>query len=143
MGLPGSGKTTLARSLTDKLQAAGRSVVWLNADQTRTEYNDWDFSAAGRIRQAERLQQLAEQANNADFVVCDFVAALQKQRDIFNADTVYWLNTIDAGRYEDTNAAFEPPNFDYRGMVISTIDHAYWSSYICSQLTSYENLTAE
>lgn len=136
MGLPGSGKTTLAKLLVAKLQSAGHSVAWLNADYIRTEYNDWDFSTAGRIRQATRLHQLAEQLHNVDFVVCDFIAALQEQRNIFNADQVYWLNTIDASRYEDTNAAFEPPSFNCHGMVISTIDSEYWSTYICNQLTS-------
>ena len=41
MGLPGSGKTTLAKELVPLLNAK-----WLNADKVRTEYNDWDFSAA-------------------------------------------------------------------------------------------------
>ena len=38
MGLPGSGKTTLAKILSNKLKAD-----WFNADQIRTENNDYDF----------------------------------------------------------------------------------------------------
>ena len=52
MGLPGSGKTTLASELVNLLNAK-----WLNADKIRTELNDWDFSEEARLRQAKRLQQ--------------------------------------------------------------------------------------
>ena len=38
MGLPDSGKTTLAREFVHLLKAK-----WLNADEIRKEYNDWDF----------------------------------------------------------------------------------------------------
>ena len=39
MGLPGAGKTTLADALAKKIKAKR-----LNADEVRTEANDWDFS---------------------------------------------------------------------------------------------------
>ena len=57
MGLPGSGKTTLARLLAPMLNA-----VLLNADEVRKEADDWDFSAEGRIRQANRMKTLAQEA---------------------------------------------------------------------------------
>ena len=44
MGLPGSGKTTLAKLLAEKLNA-----VWLNADVIRKKNNDWDFSKKEEI----------------------------------------------------------------------------------------------
>ena len=44
MGLPGSGKTTLAKLLVPALNA-----VWLNADKVREEANDWDFTEKGRM----------------------------------------------------------------------------------------------
>ena len=50
MGLPGSGKTTLANELAPMLNAKR-----LNADEVRKEANDWDFSEEGRKRQAKRL----------------------------------------------------------------------------------------
>ena len=34
MGLPGSGKTTLARELRAQLEAAGKQVGWLNATKS-------------------------------------------------------------------------------------------------------------
>ncbi len=44
MGLPGSGKTTLANELGQMLNAKR-----LNADEVRKAANDWDFSEEGRI----------------------------------------------------------------------------------------------
>ena len=46
MGLPGSGKTYLAKRMQPILNAA-----WYNADIVREMANDWDFSPEGRIRQ--------------------------------------------------------------------------------------------
>ena len=53
MGLPGSGKTTLANELAPMLNAKR-----LNADEVRKKANDWDFSEEGRKRQAKRCQIL-------------------------------------------------------------------------------------
>ena len=39
-GLPGSGKTTLANKIFQKLE---NSIV-LNGDSIRKKFNDWDFS---------------------------------------------------------------------------------------------------
>ena len=47
MGLPGSGKTTLAKMIVPRLNA-----VWLNADEVRKQDNNWDFSEDGRRRQS-------------------------------------------------------------------------------------------
>ena len=54
MGLPGSGKTTLAEELAPMLNAKR-----LNADEVRKEANDWDFSEEGRKRQAKRMADFA------------------------------------------------------------------------------------
>ena len=58
MGLPGSGKTTLAEELAPMLNAKR-----LNADEVRREADDWDFSKEGRKRQAKRMSYFAEQLN--------------------------------------------------------------------------------
>ena len=57
MGLPGSGKTTLAKIIAKKLDAH-----WLNADKIRGKYNDWDFSKTGIIRQVKRMRDLAKKS---------------------------------------------------------------------------------
>lgn len=114
MGLPGSGKTTLAKQLLLDLSQKGKSVEWLNADDVRKKYDDWDFSYEGRIRQAKRMRDLAD-ASHADIVICDFVAPLDEMRNIFNADITVWMDTIRKGRYEDTNQVFSIPlNYDVR-----------------------------
>jgi hypothetical protein len=111
MGLPGAGKTTLAAALTACLFP---NCLWLNADTVREKYNDWDFSQEGRIRQAKRMRQLADESDK-EFIIADFVAPLQEMRDIFEADWVIWVDTLDTCRYEDTNKAFDPPViYDFR-----------------------------
>ena len=107
MGLPGSGKTTLAECLVGLLETRS-TVTWLNADKIREEYNDWDFSNEGRVRQSIRMRDLADSVNT-DHVICDFVAPLQVMRDNFDADLVIYMDTIKSGRFEDTNKLFELP----------------------------------
>jgi len=110
MGLPGSGKTHLAKRLHVHLNCA-----WYNADKVREMANDWDFSDAGRRRQSERMNTIATfEAVRGRTVICDFVCPTGETRDQFDADITIWMNTIEAGRYEDTNSIFEEPtDFDY------------------------------
>ena len=130
MGLPGSGKTTLAGALKKYLELHGEisyaralqehigdlnaQVTWFNADDIRRKYNDWDFSNDGRIRQSLRMFQFSMEAGG-DYVICDFVAPLVEMRNNFKADWTIWMDTIREGRYADTNAAFvEPEQYDFR-----------------------------
>ena len=105
MGLPGSGKTTLAKHLAPMFNA-----VWLNADEVRKEADDWDFSPEGRQRQSLRMAKLAEKAVGENrVVVADFVCPTEQTRKEFKADYTIWMNTIKEGRFEDTNKMFEEP----------------------------------
>lgn len=104
MGLPGAGKTTLAQAIVSNLT----DCLWLNADAVRTEYNDWDFSEDGRIRQSVRMRNLADAAEQ-QIVIVDMIAPMPEQRDIFKADITIWVDTIIESRYEDTNRAFTKP----------------------------------
>ncbi len=114
MGLPGAGKTTLAAELRTRLWAEGRTVSWLNADEIRKQFDDWDFSPAGRVRQSKRMRDLADSSNN-DYVIADFVAPLPEMRNNFKADWTVWVDTIREGRYADTNAMFDEPEvYDFR-----------------------------
>lgn len=110
MGLPGSGKTTLAKPFAELIGG-----VWINADQIRERYNDWDFSIEGRIRQAQRMKHLADGIEMAGKIaVADFVCPTEKARQEFGADYTVWMDTISEGRFADTNILFEPPlNVDY------------------------------
>ena len=106
MGLPGSGKSTQAAPFAQLVNG-----VWLNADAVRKEYNDWDFSPEGRIRQAQRMRYLADGVVRAGQVaVADFVCPTEQARAEFAPDYTVWMDTIKAGRFEDTNRVFVPPS---------------------------------
>jgi len=147
MGLPGSGKTFLAEALKKYLEQHGTrgnwtaemlpvsnfdaTVTWFNADDVRRKYNDWDFSKEGRIRQSLRMLEFAL-ASNTDYVICDFVAPLPEMRNNFKADWVIWMDTIDAGRYEDTNRMFVPPDvYDFR---VTEQNAEKWAEFIGSHI---------
>jgi adenylylsulfate kinase len=110
MGLPGSGKTWLAERLQKHLECA-----WYNADAIRKMANDWEFSEEARLRQARRMRNLADYEKGCGrTVICDFVCPTEMTRYIFEADLTVWMNTIQEGRFEDTNKMFEEPtDFDY------------------------------
>jgi adenylylsulfate kinase len=109
-GLPGSGKTTLAKPFAELLGG-----VHLNADEVRTQYNDWDFTPEGRLRQAMRMKFLADGVVMAGKIaVADFVCPTEEARQAFAPDYTVWMDTIKEGRFDDTNKMFEkPPQSDY------------------------------
>jgi adenylylsulfate kinase len=112
MGLPGSGKTSIASSIWQLL-----NIPWYNADEIRKLNNDWDFTTAGRLRQAKRLSDLC---NLHPIAMADFVCPTPETRVIFSADYVIWMNTIKSGRFDDTNKVFVPP--DDADLVINSFE---------------------
>jgi len=104
-GLPGSGKSTLAKPFAELIGG-----VHLNADSIRTQYNDWDFSPEGRIRQAQRMRYIADGIVLAGKIaIADFICPTEAARTKFAPDYTVWMDTIQEGAYEDTNAMFEKP----------------------------------
>ena len=156
MGLPGAGKTYLAQALKSYLETHGDlfklnpgrimnndgiplnnslsvRVDWFNADDIRKKYNDWDFSNEGRIRQSLRMFQFAVECTG-EYVICDFVAPLVEMRNNFKADWTIWVDTIDKGRYDDTNKAFIPPDvYDFR---ITEQNAEKWAEFIGEHILS-------
>jgi len=128
MGLPGSGKTTLASELATLLKAK-----WLNADKIREQLNDWDFSPEARLRQAKRMSDYADKyIKEGHRVVADFICPLPKSRELFNADYTIWVDTIKKGRFDDTNALFvKPEKYDYH---VTTQNAKEWAEKISREI---------
>lgn len=104
-GLPGAGKSTLAEPFARLIGG-----IWINADQVRKEYDDWDFSPEGRMRQAQRMRYLSDGVVRAGKIaITDFVCPTEAARRAFDPDFTVWMDTIKEGRFEDTNKMFEPP----------------------------------
>jgi adenylylsulfate kinase len=108
--LPGSGKSTLAEPFAELIGG-----VWINADKVRAHYDDWDFTPEGRMRQAQRMKHLADGVVLAGKIaVADFVCPTEAARAEFAPDYTVWMDTIEEGRFEDTNKMFESPaQWDY------------------------------
>jgi adenylylsulfate kinase len=128
MGLPGSGKTTLANELATLLEAKR-----LNADEVRKEANDWDFSEEGRKRQSKRMADFAlklkKEGNN---VIADFICPTPQARALFPSDYIIWVDTIKEGRFDDTNKMFvKPEKFDFH---VTTQDAKNWAPKILKEI---------
>jgi len=109
MGLPGSGKTHFARQLLAALPAG---AIHYNADEVRATINrHLGFSAYDREHQAYTMGWLCEKVHSTGGIaVADFVCPTPKTRALFGHDcTTVFINTIDAGRFHDTNRMFQRP----------------------------------
>ena len=128
MGLPGAGKTTLANELA-KLIKSKR----LNADEIRRAANDWDFSEEGRTRQSKRMSEVAlKLKNEGNNVIADFICPTPEARKLFPAEYIIWVDTIQKGRFEDTNQMFvKPEKFDFH---VTTQDANLWAPKIAEDL---------
>ena len=104
MGLPGSGKTSLARLLAPMFNA-----VLINEDEVRKEANDFDLSEVGRSIHTNRMKRLADEAiqNNRN-VIADFDCSIEHAREDLNADYIIWMDTIKESKLEP------PKNFDFK-----------------------------
>ena len=106
MGLSGTGKTTMADSISKRLSPSSR----LNADTVRREYNDWDFSEEGRERQAKRLRRRVDALDKSFYNLVDFIAPTERTRSIFGADYTIWMDTYSSSKYRDTDELFTAPS---------------------------------
>ena len=133
MGLPGAGKTTLARALLRRINA-----VHFNADDIRREiHQDLGFSVADRIEHARRMGWLCDRVVEAGgCAIADFVCPTDETRTAFEAGGpafVVWVDRIEAGRYEDTNRMFVPPSHaDVR--VTAGGSPEYWAEHVALKL---------
>ena len=118
MGLPGSGKTELAKALKERINA-----IHINADEVRATINtDLGFSPEDRLEQARRLGEIARLISKQGVapVIVDFICPTDLTRTTFGKpDILVFMDTIAEGRFKDTNKMFErPTDFD-----VSFISH--------------------
>lgn len=146
IGLPGSGKTTLAKSLKERTDA-----VHLNADEVRATINsDLDFSMSNRVEHARRLGEISRLlSRQGKLVVVDFVCPTEETRRAFGKpDILIWMKTISEGRYENTNSIWQDPidadlvinEFSNNSVdrVIEKFDLFDWSAPTTLQLGRYQ-----
>ena len=128
MGLPGAGKTTLANELAKLIECKR-----LNADEIRKAANDWDFSEEGRKRQAKRMSdealKIKKEGNN---VIADFICPTPEARNLFPADYIVWVDTIQKGRFDDTNKMFVKP--EKYNCHVTTQDAKVWAPKIAKEI---------
>ena len=137
-GLPGSGKTTLAKAL-----CAVTGGVHVNADEVRSGpiSSDLGFTALDREKQAARMGAVAKIIHGSGKIaVVDFVCPTPVTRDIFWAacgvqrsgpDSYFiFVDRIDAGRYSDTNRVFVRPDNECDFTVTKDFAPEYWADRI-------------
>ena len=150
IGLPGSGKTELAKALKERINA-----IHLNADEVRATINsDLGFTAEDRIEQARRMGEMARLISKQRVapVIVDFVCPTNLTRTAFGKpDILIFMDTIAEGRFEDTNKMFEKPetyNFKFSNhdlnqnekstMIIDTFKLHDWSAPTTLMLGRYQ-----
>jgi adenylylsulfate kinase len=147
IGLPGSGKTTLANSLAGRIGA-----TQLNGDRVREELSsDLGFTPRDRIEQARRLGAVARLlAAQGQIVVVDFVCPTAGTRASFGkADIIVWMNTLQESRFQDTNVIWEAPSEfdisftdleqeDKADIIINKFELFDWSAPTTLQLGRYQ-----
>ncbi len=125
MGLPGAGKTYLAKEIYKHFNA-----IRINGDEVRKKFKDWDFTKEGRIRQAKRLNKISNyHIKKGKNVVVDFICPNKDSFKYFKADFIIWMDTIKKGRHirkhlDDINPIFrKPKKFNLR---VTSKDAKLW-----------------
>ncbi|HIV76752.1 MAG TPA: sulfate adenylyltransferase subunit CysN [Candidatus Sphingomonas excrementigallinarum] len=86
-GLSGSGKSTIANMVEQKLHAMGRHSFLLDGDNIRHGLNrDLDFSEAGRVENIRRVGEVAKLMADAGLIVLTaFISPFKAERDMVRA----------------------------------------------------------
>jgi cytidyltransferase-like protein len=135
MGLPGSGKTTLALALAPLLNA-----VHFDADPVRININkDLRFSEEDRLEQARRMGWLCDTVTDAGgYAIASFVCPTPRTREQFGESIIVWCDRIHEGRFADTNKIFIPPD-KYHFRVTAEGAPEAWASKIFSTIVPVFN----
>lgn len=108
IGLPGSGKTTLATELADRINA-----IHLNADYVRSTINsDLGFELKDRIEHARRLGEMAKMlSSQGHHVIVDFICPTKETRKSFGSpDKLILMKRTPTRQFDDTTLMWEEPS---------------------------------
>lgn len=96
-GLSGSGKSTIAKALVDKLFEMGCQTKVLDGDNIRHGLcSDLGFSSEDRSENIRRIAEVAKLfVHNGTIVICAFISPFQKDRD-------FARSIIDEGHFFET-----------------------------------------
>jgi len=108
IGLPGSGKTTFAKELAERINA-----IHLNADEVRSDLNkDLGFTNKDRIEQSRRMGALSRLlAKQGHHIVVDFINPTAETREAFGKpDKVVWMNRKPVRDFPNTTTIWQTPS---------------------------------
>ena len=70
--------------------------------------------------------------NEGNYVIADFICPTPAARSLFPADYVVWVDTIQKGRFDDTNQMFvKPEKYDFH---VTSQDAKLWAPKIFEDL---------
>lgn len=125
MGLPGSGKTTLANELHELILSLGLQSYWINENQLRIDYPNVTN---------DLIDSLISNNSKVNYIVADFEAQTSRERRSFYPQYLIWMNTIPEEDYQFINHGFEPP-FKYN-ICVTTKDAPKWARKIFLHILS-------
>jgi adenylylsulfate kinase len=112
-GLPGSGKTTLANALYEKLSKNGYRVERLDGDTVRGIFPSTGFSKEERNRHIQRVGHLASMLEkNGIMVIASFISPYEETRDFVrglcrNFVEIYMATPLETCEKRDTKGLYE------------------------------------
>ena len=118
-GQPGSGKTTIAKSMLRRVSNFG-TLLHIDGDDIRDLFDNKDYSENGRRKNVELAQQIAEYLNSKQIdVVVSLVSPYKDQRDKFkkkmgkNLTEVYVHTSEIRGKEDFFVSGYEKPDSEY------------------------------